>query len=144
MEDYRAGIRMSGGWGDVVHDVRNSGWTAFRRRVIERLMKEMQITPKEVKERLDRGEKLLLVDVREPQEYAICRIEGATLVPMGAIPANLQKLDVDEDVICYCHHGMRSLDVANWLRSKGVNGAKSMTGGIDRWSIDIDPSVPRY
>ena len=104
----------------------------------------MQITPKEVKERLDRGEKLLLVDVREPQEYAICRIEGATLVPMGAIPANLQKLDVDEDVICYCHHGMRSLDVANWLRSKGVNGAKSMTGGIDRWSIDIDPSVPRY
>jgi len=107
-------------------------------------MKDMEIAPKEVKERLDRGEKLLLVDVREPQEYAICRIEGATLVPMGMIPANLQKLDVDEDVICYCHHGMRSLDVANWLRSKGVNGAKSMTGGIDRWSIEIDPSVPRY
>jgi len=107
-------------------------------------MKELQITPKEVKERLDRGEKLLLVDVREPQEYAMCRIEGATLIPMGTIAANLQKLDVDEDVICYCHHGMRSLDVANWLRGKGVGGAKSMTGGIDRWSIEIDSSVPRY
>ncbi|HVM75856.1 MAG TPA: rhodanese-like domain-containing protein [Candidatus Saccharimonadales bacterium] len=107
-------------------------------------MKDLQITPKEVKERLDRGEKLLLVDVREPQEYELCRIEGATLIPMGTIPANLQALDVDEDVICYCHHGMRSLDVANWLRSKGVSGAKSMAGGIDRWSTEIDPNVPRY
>ena len=106
-------------------------------------MKDLQITPKEVKERLDRGEKLVLVDVREPQEYAICRIAGATLIPMGTIPANLQNLDVDEDVICYCHHGIRSLDVANWLRSKGVSGAKSMAGGIDRWSTEIDPSVPR-
>jgi adenylyltransferase/sulfurtransferase len=107
-------------------------------------MKDLQITPKEVKERLDRGEKLVLVDVREPQEYAICRIAGATLIPMGTIPANLQNLDVDEDVICYCHHGIRSLDVANWLRSKGVSGAKSMAGGIDRWSTEIDPSIPRY
>src|SRR6516162_8427174 len=78
----------------------------------------LEITPRELKERLDRGEKVLLVDVREPQEYAICHIEGATLLPMSYIPANLQKLDVDEDVVCYCHHGMRSLDVANWLRAK--------------------------
>lgn len=107
-------------------------------------MNDLEITPKEVKERLDRGEKLLLVDVREPHEHALCRIEGAILIPMGTIPVNLQRLDVDEDVICFCHHGMRSLDVANWLRSRGVNGAKSMNGGIDRWSTEIDPSVPRY
>jgi len=107
-------------------------------------MSDLEITPREVKERVDRGEKLLLVDVREPHEHALCRIEGAVLIPMGSIPANLQKLDVDEDVICFCHHGMRSLDVANWLRSRGVNGAKSMKGGIDRWSTEIDPSVPRY
>jgi len=107
-------------------------------------MKDLQVTPKEVKERLDRGEKLLLVDVREPHEHALCRIEGALLIPMGTIPANLQKLDVDEDVICFCHHGIRSLDVANWLCGKGVSGAKSMVGGIDRWSTEIDPSVPRY
>ena len=107
-------------------------------------MNDLEITPRELRERLDRGENVLLVDVREPQEYAICRIEGATLLPMSYIPANLQKLDVDEDVICYCHHGMRSLDVANWLRAQGIGSAKSMAGGIDRWSLEIDTKVPRY
>jgi rhodanese-related sulfurtransferase len=107
-------------------------------------MSDLEISAREVKERLDRGEKMLLVDVREPQEHAICQIEGAVLIPMGTIPANLQKLDVDEDVICICHHGVRSFDVANWLRAQGVQGAKSMSGGIDRWSQEIDPNVPRY
>jgi rhodanese-related sulfurtransferase len=107
-------------------------------------MSDLEITPREVKERLDRGENLMLVDVREPHEHAICHIEGAVLIPMGTVPASLQKLDVDEDVICFCHHGMRSLDVANWLRSRGVASAKSMAGGIDRWSVEIDPKVPRY
>jgi rhodanese-related sulfurtransferase len=107
-------------------------------------MTDLEISAREVKERLDKGEKLLLVDVREPHEYELCHIEGAVLIPMGSIPANLQKLDTDEDVICFCHHGMRSLDVANWLRTRGVNSAKSMAGGIDRWSLEIDPSVPRY
>ncbi len=105
---------------------------------------DLEILPLEVKQRLDRGEKLLLVDVREPHEHAICRIEGSLLMPMGTIPANLQKLDVDEDVICFCHHGMRSMDVANWLRAQGVKSAKSMAGGIDRWSMEIDAKVPRY
>jgi rhodanese-related sulfurtransferase len=107
-------------------------------------MNDLEIMPREVKQRLDRGEKLLLVDVREAQEHAICHIEGATLIPMGSIPANLQRLDMDEDVICFCHHGMRSLDVANWLRAQGVKSAKSMAGGIDRWSVEVDPKVPRY
>jgi len=74
----------------------------------------MEITPAEIKERLDRGENLLLVDVREPWEYELCHIDGAKLIPMGSIPENLQGLDVDEDVVCYCHHGMRSMDVAAW------------------------------
>ena len=107
-------------------------------------MNNLEITPREVKDRLDRGEKLLLIDVREPHEHALCHIGGATLIPMGTIPANLQKLDSDDEVICFCHHGMRSLDVANWLRTKGVASAKSMAGGIDRWSTEIDPNVPRY
>jgi rhodanese-related sulfurtransferase len=107
-------------------------------------MNDLEISPREVKERLDRGEKLLLVDVREPHEHALCHIEGAVLIPMGTIPANLQKLDVDEDVVFFCHHGMRSLDVANWLRAQGVKTAKSMAGGIERWSLEIDPMVPRY
>jgi len=107
-------------------------------------MTDLEITPRQVKDRLERGEKLLLIDVREPHEYALCRIDGALLIPMGTIPANLQKLDTGEDVICFCHHGMRSLDVANWLRQQGVTSAKSMAGGIDRWSTEIDPQVPRY
>jgi rhodanese-related sulfurtransferase len=108
------------------------------------IMNELEITAVEVKQRLDRGDKLLLVDVREPLEHALCRIEGAVLIPMGSIPSNLQKLDTDDDVICFCHHGMRSLDVANWLRYQGVKSAKSMAGGIDRWSLEVDPKVPRY
>jgi rhodanese-related sulfurtransferase len=107
-------------------------------------MADLEISVVEVKQRLDAGEKLLLVDVREPHEHALCHIEGATLIPMGSIPANLQKLDTDEEVICFCHHGMRSLDVANWLRSRGVSAARSMSGGIDRWSLEADPNVPRY
>lgn len=107
-------------------------------------MTDIEISAREVKQRLDRGEKLLLVDVREPHEHAVCHIEGALLIPMGSIPASLQRLDTDEDVICFCHHGMRSLDVANWLRAQGVRSARSMAGGIDRWSLEVDPLVPRY
>jgi len=107
-------------------------------------LNDLEIMPREVKQRLDRGEKLLLVDVREPHEHAVCRIEGAVLLPMGSIPANLSKFDVDEDVICFCHRGMLSMDVANWLRAQGVKTAKSMAGGIDRWSVEVDPEVPRY
>ena len=107
-------------------------------------MDDLEITPADVKARLDRGETLHLVDVREPWEYDLCRIEGAKLVPLGSLAASLQTLpDVDE-VICYCHHGMRSLDAAVWLRQQGVEGAKSMAGGIERWSVDVDSSVPRY
>jgi rhodanese-related sulfurtransferase len=107
-------------------------------------MNDLEISPAEAKQRLDRGEKLLLVDVREPWEADICRIKGAKLIPMGSIPANLQALDSEDDVICYCHHGMRSLDVAVWLRAQGVERAKSLAGGIERWSLEIDPGVPRY
>jgi adenylyltransferase/sulfurtransferase len=104
----------------------------------------MEITPAEMKERFDRGENFLLVDVREPWEYELCRIDGSKLIPMGSIPANLQALDVDEDVVCYCHHGMRSMDVAVWLRGQGVQRAKSLAGGIERWSLEIDARVARY
>jgi rhodanese-related sulfurtransferase len=107
-------------------------------------MNNVEITPAEAKQRLDRGEKLFLVDVREPFEFEICHIDGARLIPMGTVPANLQSLDVDEDVICCCHHGVRSMDVAIWLRGQGVERARSLAGGIDRWSAEIDPKVPRY
>lgn len=107
-------------------------------------MDELEITPAAVKARLDSGEKLVLVDVREPWEHQLCRIEGATLIPLGTLAASLQTLpDVDE-LVCYCHHGMRSLDAATWLRFQGIEKAKSLAGGIERWSVEIDPNVPRY
>jgi rhodanese-related sulfurtransferase len=107
-------------------------------------MSELDVTAAELKKRLDAGERLLLVDVREQWEWDVCRIEGAKLIPMRTIPANLQALDVEEPVICYCHHGMRSLDVAVWLRKQGVESARSLAGGIERWSMEIDPKVARY
>lgn len=107
-------------------------------------MDELEITPAAVKARLDRGEKLVLIDVRELWEHQVCKIEGATLIPLGSLAASLQTLpDVDE-VICYCHHGMRSLDAAAWLRFQGIEKAKSMAGGIERWSLEVDPNIPRY
>jgi rhodanese-related sulfurtransferase len=105
---------------------------------------ELQISPVEVKTRMDRGEKLMLVDVREQWEYDLCRIEGAKLVPLGSLAANVNGLLGVDEVICYCHHGMRSLDAATWLRFQGIEKAKSLSGGIERWSTDVDPHVPRY
>jgi rhodanese-related sulfurtransferase len=107
-------------------------------------MDNLEITPAEVKQRLDKGDKLTLVDVREPWEFDICKIAGAKLIPMGTVPANLQALDSGDEIVCYCHRGMRSLDVAVWLRGQGVANVKSLAGGIERWSSEIDPNVPRY
>jgi rhodanese-related sulfurtransferase len=71
-------------------------------------------------------------------------IQGAVLVPMREIPANLAKFEEADQIVLFCHHGIRSLDAAAWLRSQDLAGAKSMERGIDRWSAEIDPSVPRY
>jgi rhodanese-related sulfurtransferase len=108
------------------------------------ILENIEITPREVKELLSRVENLLFVDVREKWEYDTTHIEGSTLIPLGEIPANLALLERAEQVVCFCHHGMRSLDAAAWLRSKGVEGARSMAGGIDRWSNEVDSTVARY
>ncbi|HXC87180.1 MAG TPA: rhodanese-like domain-containing protein [Candidatus Cybelea sp.] len=107
-------------------------------------MDDMQISVKEVNERVGRGDKLLLVDVREQWEYDLSKIPGAKLIPLGTLPAKLDTLLEADEVICYCHHGMRSLDAVVWLRQQGVENAKSMAGGIERWSVEVDPQVPRY
>lgn len=107
-------------------------------------MDNLEILPKEVKERLDRGDKFLLVDVRQQWEFDLCRIEGAKLVPLNALSSSLTELAAADDVVVYCHHGRRSLDAVVFLRQQGVDGARSMAGGIDRWSNEIDPKVPRY
>jgi rhodanese-related sulfurtransferase len=106
-----------------------------------------EITPQEVDRRLKAGEKIALIDVREPGEFQLARIEGAALVPMRTVPAEFGRLDAQADdapLIVFCHHGVRSLNVVQWLRGQGLEACQSMAGGIDRWSIEIDPSIPRY
>jgi adenylyltransferase/sulfurtransferase len=102
------------------------------------------ITPKELKERLDRGESVRLVDVREPWEHSLAKIEGSTLIPLGTLPQSLDQLRKDEDIVAYCHHGMRSADATGFLVQQGFTKVKNLVGGIDAWSIQVDPNVPRY
>jgi adenylyltransferase/sulfurtransferase len=108
------------------------------------LFANIEIIPREVKSMMERGEEFLFVDVREKWEFETSWIEGAVLVPMREIPSNLAKFEEADNIVLFCHHGIRSLDAAAWLRSQDVAGAKSMAGGIDRWSAEIDPNVPRY
>ena len=107
----------------------------------------LEVTPQEVRQRIEAGEKLALIDVREPGEFQLARIGGAELIPMRTVPAELSRLDAQAEetpLIVFCHHGVRSLNVVNWLRGQGVEACQSMAGGIDRWSLEIDPLVPRY
>jgi rhodanese-related sulfurtransferase len=104
-----------------------------------------EITALEVKRRLDSGEALNLIDVREPEEHRICRIDSATLIPMRQISEQLEHLEeATAPLVLFCHHGVRSLNVVAWLREQGLTDCQSMAGGIDAWSRDVDPGVPRY
>ena len=104
-----------------------------------------EITPTEVKQRIDAGEEFSLIDVREPEEHLICHLPHATLIPMRDVPQQFGLLqDASPPVIVYCHHGVRSLKVIAWLREQGLTECQSMSGGIDAWSREVDPAVPRY
>jgi rhodanese-related sulfurtransferase len=110
-------------------------------------MLDYEITPLQLKEILSEKnqEGVVLLDVREPGEYAIARIEGSLLMPMGDVPGRAnQELDPDAHIITICHHGVRSMNVAVWLRNQGFEKTQSLRGGIDAWSTLIDPTVARY
>ncbi len=110
-------------------------------------MLPLEIAPAAVKEMLDAGDDIRLIDCREAHEYALSRIEGAELMPMNTIPSRLTTLDAMADhalVVVHCHHGVRSMNVVAWLRQQGVDNCQSMAGGIDLWSATVDPNVPRY
>jgi rhodanese-related sulfurtransferase len=86
----------------------------------------------------------LLLDVREPMEYRICHLENATLIPMNAIPGRLAELDADAEIVCICHHGARSLQVAAFLERNGFAKVINLSGGMHAWSLQVDPSMPTY
>jgi rhodanese-related sulfurtransferase len=103
-----------------------------------------ELQPQQVKQRLDAGEPLQLLDVREPWECAIASLAGSIHIPMGEIAARWQELDADSPVIVVCKAGSRSRRVAQFLSAQGYGQVANLTGGIDAWTRDIDPSLASY
>ncbi|MBI3860198.1 MAG: ThiF family adenylyltransferase [Thaumarchaeota archaeon] len=102
------------------------------------------IDPVELKASIDRGEKLVLVDVREPFEYEICRLKGSTLIPLGELPSRLGELDQDAELVVYCHTGVRSVTGTQFLRDSGYKKARNLKGGVDAWARLVDRKMRRY
>jgi rhodanese-related sulfurtransferase len=108
-------------------------------------MDSIEITCAELKRRLDSDDPPHLVDCREPWEHQLVRLADSTNIPMNDTPARVDEYRAFErTTVVYCHHGVRSLHVATWLRAQGVEDVLSLRGGIDAWSSSIDPSLPRY
>lgn len=106
---------------------------------------DYEITPEDVKARIEAGEEFVLLDVREPWEFETAHMEGARLIPMGDVPSRAhQELDPEDAIVVVCHHGVRSMNVTAWLRQQGFERAQSMRGGIDAWSRRVDGKVPAY
>lgn len=104
---------------------------------------DREISVEKLREWLDAGTTLTLLDVREPWETAICRLPGSVLVPLAALPQRVGELPADGPVVVVCHHGIRSANAANWLRRQG-RAAINLAGGIDAWARRIDPDMEVY
>ena len=102
------------------------------------------MSPHELKRKMDAGEPFELIDVREPFEYEIARIDGATLIPLGEIFERLDELSGEQPIVVHCHSGKRSAQAARLLQQRGFANVYNLEGGIDAWSDQIDPNVPKY
>jgi len=103
-----------------------------------------EVTALDLKQELEAGKPILLLDVREPHEYEIASIEGARLIPLGELPERLRELDDHAEIVTHCHHGARSLKALEILRAAGFSKVRSLKGGIDAWAVNVDPELPRY
>jgi rhodanese-related sulfurtransferase len=103
-----------------------------------------EITPAELRQFQLSKHPAVLLDVREPWEREIASIAGSQHIPMADVSSRLQELNPDQHIVVYCHHGVRSLSVTQWLRRHGYPKVQSVAGGIDQWAIEIDPKMPRY
>ena len=102
------------------------------------------ITVQELKRKMDGGDTFVLVDVREPHEIAISELPGSVKIPLGTLPMNVNKLSTADDIVIHCRTGARSAKAVQFLMSAGFRKVWNLTGGIDRWAVEIDPGVPRY
>ena len=103
-----------------------------------------EISVEELKLKLDRQEKITLIDIRETDEYEICHLEKAKLIPLRQLPNHLNEINKNEFTVLYCHHGMRSAEAVLWLSQKGFNKVSSLRGGIDEWAQKIESEMERY
>ena len=105
-----------------------------------------EIDVHDLKKMMDAGDDFLLVDCRQPDEHETCRIEGSVLIPRNEVEDRIGELgtDTNRTIVVHCHHGGRSSIVTDYLRGQGYSGAQNLAGGIEAWSQQIDPSVPRY
>ncbi|HEX6289247.1 MAG TPA: rhodanese-like domain-containing protein [Herpetosiphonaceae bacterium] len=103
-----------------------------------------EATPREIKQRLDAGEDLMLIDVREPEEVRIASVAQAEVYPLSQAAGWIDSLPKDRALVILCHHGSRSAQVAMALMQRGHSSVTNVSGGIDAWSQQVDPSVPRY
>ena len=103
-----------------------------------------ELTPADVKTRLDGDGAPLLLDVREPWELSLAALPQAINIPMAQLPDRLDELDPGREIVVMCHHGSRSLQVAVFLKHSGFESVFNLAGGIDAWSADVDPGVPLY
>ena len=104
----------------------------------------VEIRPAELKREWTANPDLVVIDVREPHEYAIARIDGARLIPLSELPGRLSEIDGRAEIVTHCHHGVRSLRALDLLKGAGFANVRSLQGGIDAWSVSVDPAVPRY
>ena len=106
---------------------------------------DYEISPEELKPLLDVESDVVVLDVREPWEFEVAKLQGSKHIPMGDVPARFnQELDPEDHIVVVCHHGVRSMNVTAWLRQQGFEKVQSLRGGIDRWAREIDPKVPIY
>jgi rhodanese-related sulfurtransferase len=103
-----------------------------------------QLSATELKTKIQDKEPLFLLDVREPFEFAHGHIEGSVTIPLNQIPGRLPELDMDQEIVLICHHGIRSMQAANFLAQVGFKQVSNLVGGIDAWSLEVDSSVARY
>lgn len=92
----------------------------------------------------DEGGVPLLLDVREPWEFQICRIDGSVSMPMNTVPERLSELDADRPIVCICHHGVRSMDVGLFLERNGFSRIINLSGGVHAWAAQVDAQMPTY